>query len=159
MPAWTVYVTVVDLLLRSGTNVRELDVEVKDLTRKWVVGVEGNVLVGELHNASWDLISLRGYELNHEANRDILWKVTLRAREGDYHLLVSLAVPFRWSDLDLKGGTRCLTYEGVLKTWNDLRVAVDIHEWVRPLGGIEHLTTFIGERVVKSYNGIFCDES
>jgi hypothetical protein len=158
MPAWTVYVTVVDLLLCSGTNVRELDVEVEDLTRKWMVGVEGNVLVGELHNASWDLISLRGYELNHEANRDILRKVTLRAGERDYHLLVSLAVPFRWSDLGLKRGTRCLSYKGVLKTWNYLRVAVEIHEWVRSLGGIEHLTTFIGEGVVKSNNGVFCDE-
>ncbi len=158
MPAWTVHVTVVDLLLRSGTNVRELDVEEEGLAREWVIRVEGNVGIGELNNASWDLISLRGHELNHEANRDIVWKITLRTREGDYHLLISLAVPLRWGDLHLERRTRCLTYKGVLKTWDYLRIAVEIDEWVRALGGIEYLTAFIGEGVVKSYNGIFCDE-
>jgi hypothetical protein len=158
MPAWTVHVTVVDLLLRSGTNVRELDVEVEGLTRKWVICIEGDVGVGELHHARWNLISLRGHELNHEANRDILREVTLRTRKGNYHLLISLAVPLRWSDLYLKRGARRLAYKSVLKARNDLRVAVEIHEWVRSLGGIEDLTTLIGEGVVKSYNGIFCDE-
>jgi hypothetical protein len=158
MPAWTVHVTVVDLLLCSGTNVRELDVEVEGLARKWVVGVEGNVLLGELNNARWNLISLRGHKLNDEAYRDIGWEVALRTRKSDYHLLISLAVSLRWSDLDLERGARCLTYKGVLKTWNDLRVAVEIHEWVRSLRGIEYLTTFIRQGVVKSYNGIFCDE-
>jgi hypothetical protein len=158
MPAWTVHVTVVDLLLRSGTNVCELDVEVEGLARKRVICIEGDVGVGELYDARWNLIALRRNKLNHESNGDIGWKVTLCTREGDNHLLVSLAVSLRWSDLDLERGTRCLTYEGVLKTWNDLRVAVEIDEWVRPLRGIEHLTTLIGKGVVKCDNGVFSDE-
>jgi hypothetical protein len=158
MPAWPVSVTVLKLLLGGAANAGQLNIKVEGLTRERMISVQGDIGFIKLYNTRWDLISLRGYEFNNEANGDIIWKITLSAGKGDNHLLISIAVSLIRGDLNLESGTGGFANERVLKTRNYLSVAVKIHKGIATLRGIEHLPSLIRKGIVECHDGIFCDE-
>jgi hypothetical protein len=117
---WTVHVAVLDLFLGSSSHARELYIEVERLTSEWVVGIQRDVSFGQLNNASWYFVSLWGYELDHKTDFDVSWEISLRARKGNNHLLVSIAIAFSGLNGNLERGSCGLAYKRILESWNYL---------------------------------------
>jgi len=154
--AAAVHVAVVEFFLRRLAHIEDLHVKVEDFTRERVVGIDGDLIAGDIdHRDDLGAFLAVGFELHAGRHFDIVAEILLGNLEHEVFIAFPVCVDGRNHAGDSIAGL--LAFQVLFQARYDIVIAMEVDERFASVGRIQELSRGVTETIVNSDDLVFLD--